>query len=62
MPFTFNGEQRYIAYKASSGEVHYDRVGTNGPTKLATKTWSKGWTHLMPFTSAASRTSSPTTR
>lgn len=50
MPFTLDGDQRYIAYKSSTGEAHYDRIGTGGPTKLSGKTWGKGWTHLMPFT------------
>lgn len=50
MPFTLDGDQRYIAYKSYSGEAHYDRIGTNGPTKLSGKSWSAGWTHLMPFT------------
>ena len=49
MPFTLDGDQRYISYKAATGEAHYDRIGTSGPSKLSGVTWGKGWTHLMPF-------------
>lgn len=50
MPFSLDGDQRSISYKAATGEVNFDRIGAGGPTKLSGGTWGKGWTHLMPFT------------
>ncbi len=51
-------EQHFLAYSASTGEVHFDRLGTdgNGFTIIGTTTWKKGLTHiryctvdLLPF-------------
>jgi hypothetical protein len=50
MPFTLDGDQRYIAYQSSTGKVDFDRISTGGPAQLSSGTWGKGWTHLMPFT------------
>jgi len=54
-PFRVGGKPHYFAYKAATGEVDFDRIDIAplglvlGVTTVAERTFSKGWTHFMPF-------------
>ena len=47
-----DGKRYQLAYKPGTGEVDIDRInaGGAGVTGVWGGTWTKGWTHLMPFT------------
>jgi hypothetical protein len=54
MPFTQSGKNYQLLYKPGTGDVkilELDSDGT-GVTTTASGTWSKGWTHFLPFTAA----------
>ena len=47
-----DGKRYQLAYKPGTGEVDIDRInaGGAGVTGVWGGTWTKGWTHLTPFT------------
>jgi hypothetical protein len=58
MPFILGGRPHFIAYNATTGEVHFDRLHKppdglyeiTGYDTLMKSTWGTGWSQLMPFT------------
>jgi hypothetical protein len=49
--FDQNGQRYVLAYKPGTGAVGIDRIAANGVgvTGVWSSTWTKGWTHFMPF-------------
>lgn len=52
MPFTQSGKNYQLLYKPGTGSVKIVRLDADGTgaTTTASGTWSKGWTHFLPFT------------
>jgi hypothetical protein len=51
MPFTMGKHPCFIAYNATTGEVHFDRVAAslNGSETAWAWHWGTGWSSFMPF-------------
>jgi hypothetical protein len=54
MPFTRSGKSYQLLYKPGTGAVKIVRLDDDGTgtTTTASGTWTKGWTHFLPFTAA----------
>ncbi|HKP17724.1 MAG TPA: M23 family metallopeptidase [Gaiellaceae bacterium] len=49
--FDYGGSHYQLEYKPGTGAAAIDLVGSNGKgtTEVYSATWSKGWTHFMPY-------------